>query len=145
MASKNVLTQFHSTLLLGDHNCEVKKKILEIYKNMSIFKWLVDILGTPKDNCYLRRILYQAYKKIIQFFEEIKHFLNVVEGKSAMLNVRMTLKMLALEFQNTQEVTWCQFRKYACFIDYISESAKMLIKNISIESILPTPIYEHPW
>lgn len=62
-----------------------------------------------------------------------------------MLNVRMTLQMVALKFQNTQEAAWCQWRKYICFVDYISENAKMLVKNISIKSMMPTPVYAHPW
>lgn len=69
----------------------------------------------------------------------------MVEKRKTISNGRLTYEKLGLEFQNTQDVARCQFKKYACFIDYISESARILMKNIEIELSMPTPLYGHPW
>lgn len=67
MASKNDLAQSSSTLHSEDR---VRKKNSEIHKIMSIYKRLVDTLGTVEDNNQLREILYKMDEKLVHLFKE---------------------------------------------------------------------------
>ena len=131
------------------------KQILEVIPSLSKYKRLVNIIGTVEDNLvvrelmkeqegwilnrniYLKKLLQDisiSHFRLLKLARDVPHLQELTKQTQHLgndvFNLEKDFYNITNYFKNIQDNALEKLKKYECFLDYISESAKATLQDI---------------